>query len=159
LREIGQALLCDIIRLPVCKTVRSELAIAKKILVVEDDPSFQRYLDFLFNKEGYQVILASNGLEGLRKARQESPDLLILDVMLPGLDGFEVCHRLREEPTTAKLPILMLSAKGQDADKISAERVGANIFLVKPVDRKILLDTVTQLLGGQPGGPSEKAGV
>lgn len=118
----------------------------KKILVIEDDPSFLRYLDFLFNKEGYQVITASNGLEGLRKSRQENPDLVVLDVMLPGLDGFEVCHRLRSEATTAKLPILMLSAKGQDADKTTAARVGASVFLSKPVDREVLLDTVRGLL-------------
>jgi DNA-binding response OmpR family regulator len=121
--------------------------IGKKILVIEDDPSFLRYLDFVFDKEGYEIITASNGLEGLRKARQENPDLVVLDVMLPGLDGFEICHRLRSEAPTAKLPILMLSAKGQDADKTTAARVGANIFLSKPVDRAVLLSTVTDLLG------------
>lgn len=118
----------------------------KKILVVEDDPSFQRYLEFLFTKEGYQVVLATNGLEGLRKARQEKPDLVVLDVMLPGLDGFEVCHRLRDDPGTARLPVLMLSAKGQDSDRVTAARVGANVFMAKPPEREALLSTVTELV-------------
>jgi DNA-binding response OmpR family regulator len=121
----------------------------KKILVVEDDPTSLRFLELILNKEGYQVITASNGLEGLRKARQESPDLLILDVMLPGFDGFEICHRLRSEPEMAKLPILMLSAKWQESDRDAASRVGANAFLSKPVDRIVLLSKVTELLVGQ----------
>jgi DNA-binding response OmpR family regulator len=121
----------------------------KRILVIEDDPGSRRCFDFLFEKEGYQVIVASNGLEGLRMARQDNPDILILDVMLPGLDGFEVCHRLRSEPATAKLPIIMLSAKGQDEDKVTALKVGANVFLAKPVDRQLLLNSVAGLLGEQ----------
>ncbi len=141
-----QRLLCYNI-LNFTRTRCGELTIGKKILVVEDDPSFQRYLDFLFNKEGYQVVLASNGMEGLRKARQEHPDLVVLDVMLPGLDGFEVCHRLRADPVIGKTPVLMMSAKGQDADRVSAARVGANIFFSKPVERTVLLSTVRDLLG------------
>jgi len=86
-------------------------------------------------------------MEGLRKARQETPDLVVLDVMLPGLDGFEVCHRLRADPAIGKTPVLMMSAKGQDADKVSAARVGANVFLSKPVERTVLLSTVYELLG------------
>lgn len=122
---------------------------AKKILVVEDDPTSLKFLELILNKEGYQVMTASNGLEGPRKAKQESPDLLILDVMLPGFDGFEICHRLRIEPNTAELPILMLSAKGQESDQNTAARVGANAFLSKQVDRIVLLNKVTEFLGGQ----------
>ena len=125
------------------------VAISQKILVIEDDPSFQRYLSFILEKEGYQVVLASNGLVGLRKAKEESPDLLISDVMLPGLDGFEICHRLRSDPATAGLPILMLSAKGQESDKQTASRMGANEFYVKPVDRQVLLNKVKELLAGK----------
>jgi DNA-binding response OmpR family regulator len=121
--------------------------IASKILVVEDDPSFSRYLCHVLEREGYQVVSAINGLEGLRKARGESPALLILDVMLPGLDGFELCHRLRDDPATASLPVLMLSAKGQDTDKTTALKVGANDFFSKPVDRVVLLNKIAELLG------------
>lgn len=100
----------------------------------------------MLTKEGYEVTAASNGLTGLRKAQDESPDLLILDVMLPGLDGFEICHRLRSDPKTSQLPILMMSAKGQDEDRKTGLRVGANEFLTKPVDRSVLLEKIQTLL-------------
>ncbi len=119
---------------------------AKRILVVEDDPSFLRAISHILEREGYDVVTASNGMAGLRKAKEESPDLLILDVMLPGVDGFEVCHRLRAESQTAKLPILMLSAKGQDADRTTGLEVGADDYLTKPIDRSVLLERVEALL-------------
>lgn len=129
----------------------------KRILVVDDDPTSLKLLDLILNKEGYQVMTASNGLEALRKARLESPDLLILDVMLPGFDGFEICHRLRTEPATATMPIMMLSSKQQKSDQDAASKVGANAFLAKPVDRTALLTKVAELLGDQkPPEPEPK---
>ncbi len=121
--------------------------ISKKILIIEDDPSFSRAINHIIQKEGYDVISASNGMTGLKMAKEDKPDLLILDVMLPGLDGFEVCNRLRHDPQTVGLPIIMLSAKGQDADKTTGLKVGANAYLTKPVDRAVLLDKLTSLLG------------
>jgi DNA-binding response OmpR family regulator len=120
--------------------------IPKKILIVEDDPSFSRAVCHIIEKEGYDVITAANGLTGLRMAKEDKPDLLILDVMLPGLDGFEICSRLRHEPQTARLPIIMLSAKGQETDKTTGLKVGANEYLTKPVDRAVLLEKLTSLL-------------
>ena len=120
----------------------------KKILIVEDDPSFSRAINHIVEKEGYEVITASNGMTGLRMAKEDNPDLLILDVMLPGLDGFEICSRLRQDPPTTKLPIIMLSAKGQEADKTTGLKVGANEYLTKPVDRTLLLEKMTSLLAG-----------
>jgi DNA-binding response OmpR family regulator len=122
-------------------------AIGTKILVIEDDPNQVRFLTHIFEREGYEVINASNGLVGLKKAREENPSLLLLDIMLPGLDGFEVCHRLRSDSTTSALPIIMMSAKGQDTDKATALRVGANEFFVKPMDRVALLSKILELLG------------
>ena len=119
---------------------------AKKILIVEDDPAVLRAISYMLEKEGYNVLTATDGLTGLTKAKGENPDLLILDVMLPGIDGFEICHRLRAEPQTAQLPILMLSAKGQAADKAMGLQVGANEYLTKPVERLVLLDRVKALL-------------
>jgi DNA-binding response OmpR family regulator len=121
-------------------------SITQKILIVEDDPSFSRAICHMIEKEGYDVIAASNGLAGLRMAEEIHPDLLILDVMLPGLDGFEICSRLRANSETAKLPIIMLSAKGQEADKTTGLKVGANVYLTKPVDRAVLLERLTALL-------------
>jgi DNA-binding response OmpR family regulator len=125
-------------------------AIASKILVIEDDASFLRFLTHVFEREGYAVASANNGLIGLRKAREEKPDLITLDVMLPGLDGFEVCHRLRGDPETASIPIIMLSAKGQDADRTAALNVGANEFISKPPDRMALLNKIQELLAAPP---------
>jgi DNA-binding response OmpR family regulator len=119
---------------------------AKRILLIEDDPSVLRAISYMLEKEGYDVLTAMNGLVGLRKAKEENPDLLVLDVMLPGIDGFEVCHRLRAESQTAQLPILMLSAKGQAADKATGLQVGADEYLTKPVERSVLLSKIEALL-------------
>jgi DNA-binding response OmpR family regulator len=126
--------------------IQEDTPIANKILIIEDDPSFLRGLTFILEKEGYAVIIANNGLIGLRKAREEKPNLVILDVMLPGLDGFEVCHRLRADPDTEKIPVIMLSAKGQDSDKTTGLKVGANEFLSKPVDRIVLLGKISEFI-------------
>jgi DNA-binding response OmpR family regulator len=125
------------------------ILISKRILIVEDDPSVLRATSYILEKEGYEVLTAQNGLEGLKKAKDSNPDLLILDVMLPGIDGFEICHSLRGEPETADLPILMFSAKGQEADKATGLKVGANFYLTKPVDRVVLLGKVADLLAAE----------
>ena len=77
----------------------------KKILVIENDPSALRLIGYTLEREGYQVLTAANGLVGIKKAQSEWPDLVVLDVMLPGMDGFEICHRLRAEFQTTQLPI------------------------------------------------------
>lgn len=123
----------------------------KKILVIEDDPATSRLVDYSLRHEGYQVILASNGLEGLRKAKDEAPDLVILDVMLPGMDGFEICHRLRSEPATAQLPILMFSAKAQEIDKETGLKVGADGYLAKPAAPAEIVSQVGKLLARKKG--------
>ena len=117
-----------------------------KILVIEDDPATLRFIYYSLRHEGYQLLTASNGLEGLRKAQKEDPALIVLDVMLPGMDGFEVCSRLRAEPQTAQLPILMLSAKAQDVDKAIGLKVGANDYLIKPADPSEIIRRVKSLL-------------
>jgi len=125
------------------------ILISKRILIVEDDPSVLRATSYILEKEGYQVLTAQNGLEGLKKAREDNPDLLILDVMLPGIDGFEICHSLRSEPKTAGLPILMFSAKGQESDKATGLKVGADEYMTKPVDREVLLNKVAAWLSAK----------
>ena len=126
------------------------IIIAKKVLIVEDDPSFLRAISHIVTREGYDVITASDGMTGVRMAKVDKPDLLICDVMLPGLDGFEICQQLRNETETAQLPIIILSAKGQEADKTTGLRVGANEYLAKPIDRELLLEKITSLLAEAP---------
>jgi two-component system alkaline phosphatase synthesis response regulator PhoP len=123
----------------------------KKILVIEDDPATLRLVDYSLKQEGYEIITASNGLEGIRKALRESPDLVILDVMLPGMDGFEICYRLRSEPATSKLPILMFSAKAQEIDKNTGIKVGADDYLTKPSAPADIIIHVEKLLAKKGG--------
>ena len=118
----------------------------KKILVIEDDPAISRLVDYSLKHEGYDVTTASNGLEGIRKAHYEAPDLVILDVMLPGMDGFEICHQLKSESDTQKLPILMFSAKAQEVDKDTGRKVGADDYLPKPAAPADIVNRVEKLL-------------
>lgn len=117
-----------------------------KILVIDDDPAGQRLIKYILTPEGYEVITASNGILGLQMATQQSPDLVILDIMLPGLDGFEVCRRLREGSNTANISIMMLSGKAQETDRDTGLKMGADAYLIKPVDRQELISTVNGLL-------------
>ena len=118
----------------------------KTILVVEDDAGIRVVLQDALTSQGYNVETAEDGRKGLEMAKQLKPDLIILDVMLPGLDGFEICSQLRAEEITATMPIIMLSAKGQETDKTTGLSVGANEYLTKPVDRALLLEKITSLL-------------
>ena len=120
---------------------------SKRILVVEDDPNTSMFVQHTLEQEGYQVVSAKDGLEGLKKAEDEHPALIILDVMLPGLDGYEVCSRLRLKPETTKLPILMFSAKARQDDKDAGLRVGADDYLFKPADPSEIRAKVGALLG------------
>jgi DNA-binding response OmpR family regulator len=134
------------------------IPMSKKILVVEDDPSALRLAEYALSQEGYQVITASDGLEGLKKARNEHPDLVILDVMLPGLDGYEVCQQLRHEPETAKLTILMLSAKAREIDQDTGLKMGADAYLAKPSDPSAIVDKVKALLASKPDAGARETG-
>jgi len=120
----------------------------KKILVIDDDPNALRLIEYTLEQEGYRVITASDGLEGLTKAQDEHPDLIVLDIMLPGLDGYEVCYQLRQKLETGALPILMVSAKARQDDKDIGLRMGANDYLTKPADPSMIVARVKTLLAG-----------
>jgi DNA-binding response OmpR family regulator len=126
--------------------VKEATVMAKKILVIEDDPAISRLVEYSLRHEGYEVIIATNGLEGIRKAHREVPGLIILDVMLPGMDGFEICSRLRSEPDTAQMLILMFSAKAQDIDRNTGMIVGADDYLSKPAAPAEIVSRVAKLL-------------
>ena len=121
---------------------------SKKILIIEDDRSTARLAEYTLQQAGYEVTVATDGFEGLRIALGEHPVLIILDIMLPGLDGYEVCHRLRQRPETASLPILMISAKARQDDKDMGIKMGADDYLTKPVDPSEILSRVETLLAG-----------
>jgi DNA-binding response OmpR family regulator len=115
----------------------------KKILVVDDEPTLVATVKYNLEREGYQVVTAADGESGLSVARAERPDLVILDLMLPGLDGFEVCRILRREMTA---PILMLTAKTQEVDKVVGLELGADDYVTKPFSMRELLARVRALL-------------
>ena len=106
----------------------------RKILIVDDNPDVVEITREELLACNYELITASNGLEGLNKAEREDPDLVILDIMLPGIDGYEVCHRLRSKSRTAELPILMYSAKVRESDREMGLRMGANDYVAKSLD-------------------------
>jgi len=120
----------------------------EKILVIEDDPNALRFIEYTLEQEGYQVLSAKDGLEGIKKARDEHPSLIVLDIMLPGLDGYALCQQLRQKPETSLLPILMLSAKARQEDKDIGLRMGADDYLTKPADPVVIIAKVKALLAG-----------
>jgi DNA-binding response OmpR family regulator len=114
-----------------------------KVLVVEDDPTLMEVLKYNLTKEGLTVIAAGDGLSGLEAARREKPDLIILDVMLPKMDGFEVCRAVRKEMT---VPILMLTARADEIDKVVGLELGADDYMTKPFSTRELLARVRAML-------------
>jgi DNA-binding response OmpR family regulator len=117
-----------------------------KILVVDDEPDLLRLIGFALELEGYQIVTAVNGNSALQKVQSEQPDLVILDVMLPDMSGVEVCQRLRARPESANLPIMMLSARAQVADKVKALQAGADEYITKPVDADEMTARVRAIL-------------
>lgn len=128
-----------------------------KILVVDDDPDILRLTRYCLEIEGCEVVTAETGTDGLFAVKRERPDLVILDVMMPDMSGLEVCRRLRANPQTADLPIVMLSAKGQVQDKVGGLKGGADDYVTKPADPTELLARVESLLlraaRARPAGP------
>ena len=123
-----------------------------KILVIEDDPSILRGLQLNLGMEGYHVRSAMDGEAGLALAKTERPDLLLVDLTLPKLDGLEVIRRLRE--TDPETPILIVSAKGQEADKVTGLQLGADDYIVKPFSLKELLARIAAALRRRPARPA-----
>lgn len=114
----------------------------KKILVIEDDPDIRELLRYNLSREGFTIAIAGNGTQGLELALNGSHDLIILDLMLPQLNGIEICKKLRESSNTKHLPIIMLTAKGEETDVVFGLGVGADDYIVKPFGIKELIARV-----------------
>ncbi|GHO53537.1 response regulator transcription factor [Ktedonobacter robiniae] len=131
---------------------------ARKILVVDDEAVLAETIAYNLEQAGYHVITAADGNSALDAARSERPDLIVLDIMLPGMDGLEVCRQLRRENKTATTPILMLTARGDEIDKVVGLEVGADDYVTKPFGRRELLARVRALIRRSdyvPGGEGE----
>ncbi|MEO8971824.1 MAG: response regulator transcription factor [Ktedonobacteraceae bacterium] len=118
----------------------------RKILVVDDEPVLVETIAYNLEQAGYQVTTAADGSSALEAAHRETPDLIILDIMLPEMDGLEVCRQLRRESNTSTTPIMMLTAKGDEIDKVVGLEVGADDYVTKPFGRRELLARVRALL-------------
>jgi len=118
----------------------------EKILIVEDEKDIARLLDYNLKKEGYRTVLAHEGSLAPLLAAKERPRLIILDLMLPGLDGLEVCRRIKMDEKTAAIPIIMLTAKGEESDKIVGLEMGADDYVTKPFSVKELISRVKAVL-------------
>jgi pilus assembly protein CpaE len=119
---------------------------ADKILVVDDDPDTVKFINIMLSRLGYQVVSATSGMEALERVQVEHPDLIILDVMMPGMDGYEVSRNLRRNPKTATTPILMFTAKTTIEDKLAGYDAGVNLYLTKPIHPIDLQANIRNLL-------------
>ncbi len=118
----------------------------KKVLIIEDEKEILELVKLYIEKGGYRVVTATNGTEGLKAVKTERPDLIILDLMLPEVDGLEVCKRIRNAPETATLPIIMLTAKAEEFDTVIGLELGADDYVTKPFSPKALVSRVKALL-------------
>lgn len=119
---------------------------AYKILVVDDEPTIVRLMEFILARQGHEMIVAVNGEEALQKIKAHQPDLVLLDIMMPRIDGYEVAQRVRADPQTAALPIIMLSAKAQDEDVRKGVEVGVDEYVTKPFTPDHLVQVVSEYL-------------
>ncbi len=131
---------------------------AKRVLVADDERHITHVLDFTFRMAGYEILTADDGETALRMARESSPDLVILDVMMPGMDGYEVCRHLKADPETCQIPIIMLSAKVQRIDHDLGLEFDADAYVKKPFSGQKLLEIARSLLGDDPSADWRWAG-
>jgi len=117
----------------------------KKILVVDDSPTDRQFMLETLAKRGYQVVTAENGEDAIVKAKAELPDLILMDVVMPGLNGYQATRTITRDDATKHIPVIMCTSKGADTDKIWGMRQGANDYLVKPVDAAQLLAKIQQI--------------
>jgi len=130
---------------------------SKKVLIVEDERDILQLVTHYLEKEGFRVLTATTGIEALKKVQEEKPDLLMLDLMLPEMDGLEVCKRVRAMPDTAMLPIIMLTAKAEESDTIVGLELGADDYVTKPFSPKALVARAKALLRRLERAPATEA--
>ncbi|MEP7297838.1 MAG: response regulator [Burkholderiales bacterium] len=118
-----------------------------RILIADDEPNIVVSLEFLMKREGYGVTIARDGVAALEAIRRERPDLVLLDVMMPGMSGFDVCQAVRADESLAAVKIVMLTAKGRDTDTAKGIALGADAYLTKPFSTRALAERVRELLG------------
>jgi DNA-binding response OmpR family regulator len=119
---------------------------AKKVLLVDDETGMLEMVKLRLEANGFEVATSSDGQDALNLARKISPDIVILDIMLPRLDGYKICRMLKFDGKYKNLPVILLTARARESDRITAKEVGANAFLTKPFDPQVLLSKINELL-------------
>jgi two-component system, OmpR family, alkaline phosphatase synthesis response regulator PhoP len=127
----------------------------QEILAVDDEEDILELLRFNLTKEGFSVVCAASGEEALKSALSKRPDLILLDLLLPGIDGLEVARRLKNDPSTKDIPVVMVTAKGEEADIVTGLEVGAEDYITKPFSRKVLIARVRAVLRRKAAAPVE----
>ena len=122
----------------------------KKVLIVDDESDYVEMLKMRLEANEFDVVCAYDGLEGIEKARSDKPNVILLDVMMPGIDGHEVLKRLKRSHDTAGIPVVMLTAKGESRSILNAQDSGAADYLIKPCESSELLDTINRSMRWQP---------
>jgi two-component system phosphate regulon response regulator PhoB len=118
----------------------------ERILVVDDEPDILELVQYNLKKDNYDVVSVMSGEEALARVQSSPPDLVVLDLMLPGMDGLEVCKQLKQEPRTATIPLIMLSARGEEADVVAGLELGADDYLTKPFSPRVLMARIKAVL-------------
>ena len=136
-------------------TIIERSIMPKKILAVDDEKHIVRLVQINLVKEGYEVVTATNGREAVEAANAHNPDLIVMDVMMPEMDGFAALEKLKENPKTANIPVIMLTAKAQDADVFRGWQSGADLYLTKPFNPQELLTFVRRIFESQQDSPAE----
>jgi twitching motility two-component system response regulator PilH len=116
-----------------------------KVLIVDDSPTEQHVLTEILSKHGYTITVANSGQEGVDKAKAEKPDLILMDIVMPGLNGFQATRAISKNPDTATIPVILCSSKGQETDKAWGLRQGAKDYIVKPITEKELMAKIKAL--------------
>ncbi|HNX81741.1 MAG TPA: response regulator [Candidatus Omnitrophota bacterium] len=122
------------------------MGVSKKILVVDDEPDLVDFVRLRLTASGFEVVTAADGEEALDVVQREHPDLIILDILLPKLDGHKVCETLKKDPRFAAIPIIMLTAKDREEDILLAKKIGADAYITKPFDSQLLLYDIKKLI-------------
>ncbi|WP_016855573.1 response regulator transcription factor [Halomonas smyrnensis] len=127
----------------------------RKVLIVDDEPNIVLSLEFLMQQAGFEVVTAEDGETALARVSETRPDLMLLDISLPGIGGFDVLERLRADPDVARLPIIMLTAHGREVEREKGLALGADDYITKPFSTRELVERVKRLLGdaGREGEP------
>jgi twitching motility two-component system response regulator PilH len=120
-----------------------------KVLIVDDSPTEVHVLQIMLTKNGHQVVVATSGEDGIDMAEAERPDLILMDVVMPGMNGFQATRQISKNDDTASIPVIMVTTKDQETDKVWAMRQGAKDYIVKPVQEKALIEHVNMVLSAQ----------